>query len=350
MTRGRALRLAFGSMLFVFVGLGCSIIVSGDLPEFACTGTAPSACPTGSVCDTRVGRCVSAASVEDGGPDVGDDENSDGEAGPTGPLALGAQCRVNDDCTTGLCGTSTLLTPTVTNTTGPICTSTCCKSSDCPANFVCFGAGTGGNYCVPAALAQRTPPASGGKGPGVACGGSGECRSGICDKGRCLDTCCAPSDCAPGTVCRLKSVSAPGPSHDIWVCAASEVGATHDAGDDCAGNGECKTDACIGFMPSSCRPSCCTAASCAAQGFSGGHCVYGQSGAADYFKFCFFTTNTAKSPLGAACTIDANCQSDFCDPELMKCASICCTDFDCPQGQACRPSAVGTPLLRCVAR
>lgn len=350
----RAPRIAVGVLALALAAGGCQLLVSSDLPEFRCSAADPSACPSGTVCDLAIGRCVADAGALDGGEeDAGEDALEAGDARSdqdAGPLPLGAPCRIDGDCADGLCGTSTILTPPITQGTGPICTKPCCTSAACPSGFVCFGAGTGGNYCVPAAKADRTPPSSGGKAPGALCNGNGECRSGYCTGGRCLDTCCRPQDCSPGTICRLASVNVPPPGHDLWVCAPPKPGADGGVGAQCGNNGvDCQNDACIPTASGNCRPPCCGKSSCASAGFPNGHCIYGLSNN-DYFKFCLFSTSGTDLPLGASCANDGECQSDYCDPEQKKCMEICCTDGDCPGGQSCRPSAVGTPFLRCVGR
>lgn len=348
MRRRSALRALLASAMSL--ALGCQLLVTADVPEFACTGADPSACPSGTTCDETVGRCVTpdaSADAEEDASDAGADVKPDN--GPT-LAGLGEPCRIDAECSSRLCGSSTILTSVITATQGPICTRTCCTSADCPSTFVCFSGGTGGNYCVPAAKAERSPPPSGGKGPGAACSASAndECRSGLCENGRCLDTCCLPGDCAAGTLCRVRSVGVPAPSHDIWVCAPQEADAGKNPGEPCQATSDCRNDNCVGVgVTRTCRPPCCSKATCTAQGFPNGHCAYGPSGS-DQLKFCFFSTDPNDTPIGGTCTADGDCQTDYCDPETKRCAEICCQDSDCPAGLSCRPSATNTPFLRCV--
>jgi hypothetical protein len=360
MREGRDLGKLLGAALaLVIAGGGCSLLVAGDVPDFQCSGSSPSACPSGLTCDTTTGQCVADAgdTVEAGGDDAADDggppeagRDADAEA-DAGPLDLGSQCRVDADCKSRICGTSTILTTSITQSTGPICTTPCCSSSECAPSFVCFNGGTGGGYCVPATLAQRTPPASGGKGAGVACTANTECRSGLCTgtPKSCLDTCCTLSDCGGSTTCRVKSIATPAPVHDVWVCAAAEVGATGAPGDTCVDNLSCTSDACIGATRL-CRPGCSNTNSCkTVAGFGSGHCLYGSSGS-DFFKFCSASTFTARDPAGVACNDPSTCQSDYCDAELKKCANVCGRDADCASNEACRPCGTNTPFLRCVPK
>jgi hypothetical protein len=359
--KGVARRLLVAAFALALAGGGCSLIVSGDVPDFICAGSSASACPSGLVCDTASGRCVSDAGVDP--TEAGDEDatvdpdvvEAGKDADATGPLDIGAKCRVDSECKSRLCGTSTILTTTITASTGPICTTPCCTSLDCTAGNVCFNGGTGGGYCVPAALASRMPPASGGKSGGSTCTVNGDCRSGLCEKpdagpSRCFDTCCTAAECGGGT-CRLKTVSAPGPTHDIWVCALPDPGATKLPGDTCIDSTDCASDTCIGVAQGRiCRPPCSNSASCkTVSGFAAGHCLYGSSGS-DYFKFCFSGTTGSDLPAGSVCMNDGDCQSDYCDGELKKCLNVCGKDSDCAFNEACRPSAANTPYLRCVPK
>ena len=98
-------------------GVGCSLIVSGDVPDFQCSGTSPSACPSGMTCNAS-GHCESGEAgvepVEAGDEEVvadGDVPEAGNDADATsGPLDLGQKCRVDADCKSRLCGSSTVLT------------------------------------------------------------------------------------------------------------------------------------------------------------------------------------------------------------------------------------------------
>lgn len=339
--------------LGVAMVIACQVIVPSELPDFACTGESASACPSGMVCDARIGRCVADGVAEGGAQDAGEDVDADAGDARTdaGPAPIGSPCRVDADCASKLCGTDTFLTPTMTAGTGPVCTQPCCTSADCPPATVCFGAGTGGNYCVAAAKAQRTPPATGGKSAGETCGDNNQCRSGLCQSGRCFDTCCTYSQCSTGTTCRVSTVQTPpgATRHDIWVCAPSPPGSDAGPADKCADHPDCYNANCIGFDAGRvCRPSCCTRADCNQQlGSTAAHCAYSTSNT-DQIKFCFLTTNTLASPNGTTCGTPTECQSDYCDDGASKCLSICCVDSDCAATEACRPSPKG--FLRCVPR
>lgn len=346
-------RAAFATVLAAASLFACSLIVPADLPDVKCASADPSACPSGMACDLGSGRCVRGAISNDGPgdpdaepPDGGDDEG--GDANP-GLASLGENCVVDGDCDSDLCGTSTILTTSIiSGTSKPICTSTCCTSNDCPSTFVCFSGGTGGSYCVPASKVGRAPPASGGKAAGATCNGqNSDCRSGLCEGGRCLDTCCLAGDCAAGSTCRVKEITTPTPSHFVWACAVPNDGGINSSPTStCIQQSECKNDNCVGFQPKRCTPSCCTAAHCSQQSFTGYICRYGNTTGNDQLKFC--TQAISGGAIGTTCGFDTDCTSGFCDPELRKCAQICCTDDDCASRQSCKPSKSGTPWLRCV--
>jgi hypothetical protein len=362
--------LSGGALLF-----GCQFIVPGEVPEFRCTTADTAACPTGMVCNPVSFLCVSPSSLPEGStvdgeppdnPDGGDANRS--ETG-SGLQDLGQDCVVDGDCKAGLfCGTSTVLTTSIVPVNSkPICTKPCCTSDECKEGFFCYGAATGGNYCVPGTRLGREP-ASGAsaKTAGTPCGNSSECRSGLCvgrcenipnlvctgpsqcDGGpctlRCNDTCCENATCATGSTCRIESIN----QHVIWACGAPNTPA-NDFGIDrlCVGSTDCKNDNCVGFPKRRCTPPCCKSADCTTLGFPGFACAYGAFGS-DQRKWCF-DPNDAGAPLGASCNLATDCLSRYCDPALQKCAAACCADDDCPEGETCRPSPVGTPFLRCVS-
>ncbi len=335
------------ALLAVALVFGCQVLVTGDVPDFKCASADPSACPSGLTCDLATGKCVAPSD------DAGEEEAGEAEAGPdtdarvdvdAGPSPLGTACRFDSECASGLCGTSAMLTPTITQGTGPVCTKTCCTSNDCDPGFLCFGAGTGGNYCVAGSKVGKTPKTNGTK-AGAGCNGDGDCRSGSCVNNRCLDTCCSNTNCEPGSTCRVVSVALTNPPHDVWACAVAP--GTKDAGVTCVDNNECRSNACVPTGGGSCRSSCCGKSSCATAGFPGSRCIYGPS-SNDVYKLCF--GGSGSTAVGAACQFDNECTTGYCDAELKQCADSCCVDADCPANQVCRPAGVQTPYLRCVAK
>ncbi|MDB4945462.1 MAG: hypothetical protein JWP97_4996 [Labilithrix sp.] len=363
--RGAGAKVLGGALALLVLGAGCSVIVSGDVPDVACDPAGgAAACPTGLVCDDATRRCVADGGVipveEAGDPDVAVADASDARLeadAPSGPLDLGSKCRVDGDCKSKLCASATVLTTAIVSGTGPICTTPCCTSSQCASGFVCFNGGTGGNYCVPGALAGRGSaqgPATG----GATCMVDRDCRSGVCSgttTRTCLDTCCTEGDCGGTTTCRVidnaSTPTAPPPVHSIWACAPPETAGASPAGAACTSNATCASDTCIPSGSGNCRPSCSNTASCRALGgfFTTGHCLYLTSGT-DQLKFCSGSTFTSRKQAGLPCSAPTDCQSDYCDAELKTCANVCAVDADCAATEACRPSAVNTPFLRCVTK
>lgn len=343
-------RVAAASAIAAASLFACSLIVPADPPEVKCASADPSACPSGMSCDLTSGRCIRDGSIPDviePEVDAEPDGNSDEDGGDATPglAKLGEECVVDGECETGLCGTSTILTTSIiSGSSKPICTQTCCTSSDCPASFVCYSGGTGGSYCVPGVKAGRTTLGS--NAAGASCTTPGQCRSGTCEGNRCIDTCCTVGDCATGTTCRVREITTPTPSHFVWACAPANAGGLDSAPDaGCTQQSQCKNDNCVGF-PKRCTPSCCSPAQCSQQGFSSNICRYGSTGS-DQLKFCT-PAIAGGAAIGTNCDFDTDCTSGYCDPELKKCAQICCTDDDCANRQTCKPSKSGTPFLRCV--
>lgn len=317
--------------------IGCSLLVPSSLPDYRCSGADPSVCPEGMVCDTVSLLCVAPTDIVPPELDASED------AAPH-PEGVGGNCINDDDCSGDLlCGTSTLLTTAiVTGNSKPVCTRPCCASADCPTGFVCFATGTGGNYCVSAEKAGRTPEA-GGKGGGLLCQHDTDCRSGLCESGRCVDTCCNPDQCSNDSTCRVGRVA----NHVAWICASSSDGGKA-LGEACGSTVECENENCVQPFSSGyrCTPPCCSTLDCARFGFENNVCAYGQAGT-DYLKWCF-EANTGGKELGAECQSNADCASRYCDNERGRCANVCCTSDDCANDETCQPSLAGTPYLRCV--
>lgn len=346
-------RLLLGFSSLATTVVGCSVIVSSDPPAYSCSegATAP-ACPSGSSDVTPPDDAPVEETGDDGG---GDTSTKDVDAGP---LPAGSPCRVNDDCASKICGTSTILTNAITGTPGPICTTPCCNSTECAAGLVCINPGTGGGYCVPAALAQRDPPTTGGKTAGATCSSNRDCRSGMCatipsgGTNRCIDTCCGDTDCT-GTVCRLLKVPMPSAAsqHTSWICAPA-AGAKN-AGTSCLNQPECKSEVCLPVGGGgSCRPACSSTAKCRALGgtfATDGRCVYGVD-LPDYFLYCQEAAGGATKTKGQTCANPGECISGYCDAEIGKCLEVCARDADCLSSETCKPSGVTTPFLRCVPK
>lgn len=337
--------------------VGCELIVSSTVPDFRCTPGDPTSCPPGMTCERGTLQCITGSGTEAGtSGGTKDAEPDDGEAGPATTGQVGEPCDSTQTCAAGFtCGTASILTAGIVKEAGDaFCTKTCCTSADCPDGFVCFGPGTGGNWCISSAKAKRGD--LGAKTPGASCSGNEECRSGVCGDGHCQDICCSDKDCKSPTICRVKSIEVSGTgAHENWVCAVPEANANTAMGSSCSGAGlKCINDDCSGF-PVRCRPPCCSSAECAAADVPGNtkkfaFCSYGQfPSTSAQTRWCFDVVDggTGKA-IGEDCNGNGDCAERFCDQDTRRCAKVCCRDSDCSDGEACVPSLTATPFLHCV--
>jgi hypothetical protein len=334
-------------LLFVGVLVGCELIVSGDLPTYTCTGTDPSSCPSGMTCNAATSTCVPSTDPgNEGGPSI--DAPTERDTSPT-LAAIGAPCTTDVACQSNLCGTASVLTSAIVTDQGSVCTTPCCTTADCPTDFVCYATATGGNYCVAATNAGRTPPNDGGGGnAGANCTANSDCRSGLCSADdHCVDTCCRNEDCNAGTVCKFfdKLAGPAGTTHIAWACAPPNAGGNSD-GQQCPSQDltECQNNNCVLIGGQNvCDPFCCTTNDCAKAGLTNYVCGYSTS-QVETFKECFAARDAGAE--GANCSTKLECSSNFCD-STGKCARPCCRSSDCNTGESCKP-ADGTPFLRCV--
>jgi hypothetical protein len=373
--------LALAGIAILASAAGCELIVPKDLPAFTCAPGAANACFSGQVCspagvcvascpqtacgadlvcDTISHLCVPKVDVPEAGendagdldstlpPDAPTDSPPPFEGGSdTGCTRdLGCNCLTNASCNADLfCGSDSVLGDAVKGT-GPLCTKPCCKSEDCPADFVCYGPGTGGTYCVRPGLLPRGSANGASKG-GAACTTAESCRSGVCNGSIskvCTDTCCSDSDCTAPAICRRISVE----NHNVFACAVPPAGTL---GNDsaCSVSADCNSGMCVGSGFGQCKPHGCGKATCLAQrppssGF--GTCSYLQtSGAPEYLGACLHNAENPDGPpgtgdVGTTCTSGSDCKTAFCDPIAKKCTDVCCVDTDCANypGTKCRPS------------
>jgi hypothetical protein len=263
---------------------------------------------------------------------------------PDGPCGMGilCPCSANSDCTSTICGTSTVVTGSIISENGGenFCTQACCTSNDCPAGTVCFASGTG-QYCVRAAWLDRSKPGSSAAG-GASCTNGAGCRSGLCSGGSCIDTCCeyGSTECAGGA-CIFGNF--PGAaSFDVHF--AAHCGSTAGTGgysQTCGGNSDCQGGYCYndGTGPG-CTMPCRTSADC-----SGGACQYIQTSTGNYVAACYLPGGTGQ---GTSCSSDQSCSGYFCSPS--GCTEPCFADSDCSNNWRCRSIAgvmSGELLLAC---
>lgn len=360
--------LTVGAMAGLLVAaFGCQIIVGSDPPPFSCEEGKAGACPSGQFCSGGV--CVSGTATDtavdpdvavppdaptdlDGGADVRDasDGNTSGQ--------LGSRCSVNKDCTSGLCGTDSIMSvPAFEANGGSVCTKICCTSNDCDRGFVCLNTGTGGSYCVSAAkvLPERELPATGGKAGGVTCTTNVECRSGLCgdvaDGGvkRCVDNCCSQGDCATDSVCALTSI---GGKYLGFVCT-DERGTLRNPGTACTTDSQCKSNLC--YDGTQCVQHCAASKDCPATQA----CVWLPRSTTDTRPVNVCNGEGTRADAGTTCATYEDCKSTQCEPRIdgqpdagpgNVCRDLCNRDSDCPAPLRCLPAAPtpGPRVLRCV--
>lgn len=284
------------------------------------------------VCDTNTKQCIKA------------------------DTPLGGLCAAGRECASRVCGDTAVLTGLITaRAGGSICTQPCCRSEDCPADFICYGAGTGGNYCVSKELIAK--PKVGTKTGGETCGNDIECRSGTCGlNGRCTDVCCRDAQCPSGTACARLSFG----GRDIFACQPP-VGAVA-VNDTCTTNADCRTNFCFdygGFRR--CVAPCCASSACGSVSLGGPASTLVCNNALTANDSRMSACNAVKSEpgnlaVGASCTRLAECRSDRCNTNLGGCTDVCCVDADCGNPSwVCRPTALSTgtgqfTALRCVPK
>jgi hypothetical protein len=379
--RAPSFALAFG--VIGIVGLtaaaGCEAIVSSQVPPFTCADSDPSSCPVGQMCATTTGQCIAASKActvnpcsdglecdpgtlkcvtpgtvdagpdatvpvkDSGGVDAKTDTSMPGtDSGLSKPYPNGIGCSAAADCMSGLCADSAELGP-YTMKTGSVCSIPCCTSEQCGAGLVCVGPGTGGHYCVPAALIGV--PIGGAKG-GASCVNPSDCRSGQCIASVCTDSCCVDTDCTSGAKCRITALPA---GHLSYACGK---GGTKAVGATCSTIADCQSGACYGGSPT-CRAACCGQTSAIAQNY--GACSYLPAGTGDLVSGGLFPglPSPGVGAVGTACTQSSDCQSYFCTAAVGGvCSDVCCSDADCATYgtySKCLPSAtMGNHPLICV--
>jgi hypothetical protein len=298
--------------------------VSNETVCVSCaTSNTPGCCASPNVCDPTTNQCVQPASQD---------------AGQTG-------CTSSLQCSTGICATSTELGSGQPS----VCTTPCCTSADCTSlgsGYVCYGPGTGGNYCVSAAALGRTPPA----------------------------TCCSDSDCTGGTACVATASST---SVATFTCTAAP--GTKGTNATCKTNADCASGYCAGYTATNgfgetetlyaCAQPCCSSKQCGSLDDNQLVCTD------DYYPpptpggatptsgpvipVCDLpqegtgANNTAPTgQVGDACTKPTDCYSNQCLVlgGASYCSDVCCVDSDCATtGWVCRPTPVSTgTFLRCV--
>jgi hypothetical protein len=341
-------------------------------------------CPPSETCVPKTGQCISAAAVCVpcstsntpgccGGTNVCDPGTQ--QCVPPGTTDAGSSCSGDLACSTGICSDPAELGPTPGITT---CTSPCCTSGDCPADAICWGAGTGGNYCIPGSAVGRT--SIGTNAPGASCSRASDCRSGVCgSSGKCEDTCCGDSTsgsteaCTNGTTCTVTSFA----NNTTFACVTTT--GTTPPNSHCSSNADCASGYCANYcgntsctdVVSLCAQPCCSSKQCGQ--YQGNQFVCND----DYYPPLTATSSTPPpgSPVvgvcdavqqtasltsppptgqvGDTCQSSTDCYSNLCtitSGTTGYCSDVCCVDSDCAKtGYVCRPTQQGSgTYLRCI--
>ena len=187
---------------------------------------------------------------------------------------------------------------------------------------------------------------------GQACSDDMDCRSGNCYRDQrqngppdkyCSDFCGSDAYCANGTKCMLWG-------SDSARCMKVISTQPYAFGEDCSGVGYCEagTQACVILESSAevCSDVCCTNSDCPTNyhcslkgnenlspygGVNGSPVCWPNAGAND------------ERQAGAACDVNEDCASEFCDKNLDVCVDLCCHHSTCPGGLSCEMAVVTRP-------
>lgn len=295
-------------------------------------------CGGGNVCDTTTGHCVPVVTTC----------SADSQCMPAPPARVceSSQCVPGCGQAGGLvCSGST---PQCNTTTGrceaiPPCTlDSQCMSADqiclngtctlrcdragaasCGANNVC---NTTTGRCIPGNLAL-----------GADCTLDAQCQSLLClgvtiggmNREICSQPCGASSHCPLDFNCLYLS----GMNFCLGEALFNPPATFNVAapGACMTGNIQCQSGWCNTQL-NQCIETCSREQDCAA--FGGSCFTYTQAGTTgnSYDHLCL---QQAGSPVGNACTTNANCASGVCSRYTNTCAAHCCSDADCPTAQSC---------------
>ncbi len=324
-------------------------------------------CPPNETCVPQTGQCISTAAAcftcdaSDApgccaAPNICDPGTQ--QCVPRGTQDAGTSCSGNLACTTGICTDPAELGAGTSVGSVATCTKPCCTSADCDPGSICWGAGTGGNYCLDATTAGRSAPGT--ASPGESCTANTDCRSGVCTGDRCEDTCCMNSDCSNGTSCAVTTTF--GGQNLTLACVVPSGNA--GSNQNCDSNPQCASGFCAGYIATTgtrsetinaCAQPCCNSNQCGSLEGDQLLCYddyLPPSGSGPVVPVC---DNPQQEPgtggVGSACPNGAaDCFSNQCLPSGY-CTDVCCTDADCNSapGWVCRPTQIGTgTFLRCV--
>jgi hypothetical protein len=334
-------RIASSSLLLgagiLALSAACEAIVTDEVPAVSCLPGAAGACPDGQSCDRSSHTCIANGVAAQ--PDAG----ADGGVLPplTGCSSLGCQCSSSQDCMSGLCGDSKVVTSAIYAAADKtsFCTASCCTSADCDAHTVCLGAGTGVNYCLRPEWLGRSAVLGSSLG-GATCKADSDCRSGLCAMGTCLDVCCSTAqsaaECANGSTCQFSTFAGRSAIDSVYVpsCGAPGpgVGGTNTT---CKTAADCRSALCT--PDGRCHDACRNTADCGDPALECGY-FFPKLSASQVVSACETPFGTsAHGAEGSACTGNSSCQSGFCDATSQQCTDVCYADSDCTApGWRCR--------------
>ena len=332
-------------------------------------------CPPNETCVPTTGQCISNTQVcvqcsKSDTPGCCADPNvcdmGTQQCVPNGTQDAGTSCSGDLACSTGICSDPAELGSGVSLAT---CTTPCCTSADCSDGSVCWGAGTGGNYCIPASAVSRGAPGTGA--PGTSCTGNGDCRSAVCSSNVCEDTCCSATDCQGSTTCASTIFSGNG-----TLACIPPPGSTLTNGS-CSSNAQCASGFCACYSTTNvddCHPTpgrgsvqlcaqpCCGSRQCPALTtgqFAGNQFICNddylppaETGSVMPVCDAVQAEGTVGGNVGDPCMTFTDCFSNLCGVPTAPgaCTDVCCVDSDCGKaGWVCRPVPAGTgTFLRCI--
>jgi hypothetical protein len=344
-----------------------------------------------------VSQCQGDCAPTDGAITPGKPEVCDGKDTDCNVFTV-ENCDVSDPCSP-LAGApdicrDDLLCACVLNAAGTcngnyLCTSFCNASSTGAVGDLCDTGQTCRYDIIPGANVHgcgETEETLGAKAGGVACtkNKDEECRSGNCASlflgsggDYCLDFCGSDAYCpAAGTVCRIvrgsdtmdgrcwptgrpgTGATAVGQSCtldsacDHGLCTTVGGSTTKVCTEPCCSDGDCGTGFTCGLTGDQVaqgyilRPpsptNCTTAANCPtdmlcwddpATSASDGKCVWRMYESTPMCVADVGSQGTRRA--GAACTLNRECRSNFCERDLGVCVEVCCSDASCPDGLTC---------------
>jgi hypothetical protein len=285
---------------------------------------------------------------------------------------MGELCTAHAECTTNVCWPTKDSYGTVTN----LCSQSCMRHDDCPAELICYELGDG-NLCVPSFMFPSMPldvP------PGGACSGEFQnpnCMTGYCNTNPtrlvCMEMCARDADCADtgtGFICVSRWPVGNDLNGDDYLSASEIQGFTQlchvpygtfpvDAM--CTNHDDCKNGYCAQTpdftLPPRCAQPCCTPNDCAP---SRPVCkpLDAWDGLRDnttdpygFEKVCLWREYGGFKNVGEECGADEECKSEICVAGASgssRCTQTCCTSRDCADydwAESCRPALTGSTTL-----